>query len=563
SCTRTSFHSSSENIADYVAFGDHWSDRLEALTKTKRETVGDLAKAYLDAVLGGEPEKDNDPWRGRAERLKSIWDNRNADPALKTWARLDAPLLAAPESGLDAENANAWLEAFSAIFSEDEWKLVRVQLMERRRARILAARGGVLPWGDVDQFDLDAEAKNQVAQELREIRKKSPNHTWHTLIERDPDTTFLALLKRMDRITVPGDRSAGALTFYLTPTRIAELRSAPVDMLERMHNTLGALARQQGAVGDIAIERLWRIATKDAPAALQEAVRYRERLEFDIDKAFKELGRPALHRTPTGNLRVDPGSADKMALGLSRGQIVWPEDKKTAPYIRALFRMVWDIESDTNNRDITPLPAYWRLAGGIYSDIERYPWPAAAWPTFLDWERLFENWNDRILPQIEKLAEEAVKAGSGTEVFGDSAAYWYVTTIEHFSTHRCDLRHVDFDVSNPTRWKNSLEYFFNQRRSQPDAPTAHRRVFYDWLDRIGLLATPESGLSQSVAAIILQAIPNLTQRREELAKLRRERLTYLNVPIPRHDAILQAIDEEFPKHPWITSIEEPLRTKTP
>ncbi|TKD01178.1 hypothetical protein [Polyangium fumosum] len=551
-------------FADYIAFSKRWSKRLETLAKTKQETVGDLARAYLDAVLGGEPKEDDDPWRSRAERLQAIWDNRDADPALKTWASLDAPLLAAPESGLDAENANAWLEALFALFSEDEWKLVRVQLMERRRARILAARGGVLPWGDVDQFDLDAEAKNQLVQDLREIRAKSPNHTWHALIERDPDTTFRALLRRMDRISVPGDRSAGTLTSYLTPTRIAELRSAPVDMLERMHNALEALARQQGAAGDIAIERLWRIATRDAPAALQEAVLYRGRLELDINKAFKELGRPALQRVSTGNLRLDSGSTDKMALGLSRGELAWSKDKKTAPYLHALFRMVWDIESDLSKRDLAPLPAFWPLAGGVYSDIERYPWPAAVWPRFLDWERLLHAWNEKVVPAIDKLADEAAEAGSSREVFGDSAAYWYVTTIEHFSGHRCDLGHINFAIaSEVTQWENSLKYCFSQRRSQPNPPNAHRRAFYDFLDHIGLLAAPESGLSQPVAAIILQTIPDLTQRREELAKLRRERLTYLNVPAPRRDAFLQTIDEGFPTHPWITAIEEPLRNKTP
>ncbi|WP_437897134.1 hypothetical protein [Sorangium sp. So ce124] len=552
-------------FADWIGFADRWSRHLDELTQGKTQDLAALALTYLDAVLGVEPRKGGRTWHSRAERLKDIIMDPAVDAAMKRWARLDAPLLAAPESGIDVENANEWMNAVRSIFSEARWKNLRSSLMERRRNRLQAALAGIV---DFDLYINNVNERKLVEQYLREVDKKSHGHTWLTMVERDADVTSRALWERMGQISVPGERSAGTLLSYLPRSRRQELQGAPIETLERLQSALEELAKQRGHAGIPAVERLWRVVTQDAAADLQEAVSYIGRLEFSIEKAFKESGRPVLQAAPIGALRLDPHSIDAMGLGLSRGQLLWPANKKLGPPTLAVLRMVWDIESDIKLRDISPLPAWWPLAGGVLPGFpdQRCPWPAPAWPTFLDWERLIDAWNDKVLPRVQVLAHEAAETGSSVEVFGESAAYWYITTNYHMTQDRCDLGHVEFSIeSEPRQWRTRVMEWFHLRKNDQNATSAHRRAFYSWLDTIGLLATPESGLSRSVAENILAGIPDLEQRRESLVRLRRERLAaMLSIGKRRTmNALLRDIEVAFPAHPWTIIIEEPLRTMTP
>ncbi|WP_437999634.1 hypothetical protein WMF26_06675 [Sorangium sp. So ce185] len=547
---------------DYIAFADRWSRQLNDLMRAKTHNVAALALAYLDSVLGAEPHTGNEPWRSRAEQLSAILQDPNADAATKGWALLDAPLLATPESGLDVDDANAWINAVRALFTQERWDVLRAMLMERRRSRIRKAYAGtVSPSHDM----LDENGTKLVERDLSIIKRRLPEYAWLTMVERDADVTFRALLNRMDQISVPGERSAGTLLSYLTPSRRQELRSAPVGTIERLKNVLEELAKQRGHTGLPAIERLWRVVTQDASAALKEAVSYLGKLELNSEKAFAESGHPVLQADSTECLLLDSSDAGKMMLRLSRGQLLWSLGKNVGLPILAVLRMVWDIESDTKGHDISPLRAWWPLGGGVLSQALNIPcpWPAPAWPTFLDWERLIDAWNDKVVPRVASLAQEAADTGSSTEVFGDSAAYWYVTTIDHMSLERCDLEHLEFRIeSDPTEWRARVREWFRRRKSDQNTPFLHRRIFYEWLDRIGLLAAPESGLSGAVAENILAGIPDLDQRREQLARLRRDWIESMP-PTLRRIMSANTADGAFPDHPWTVLIEEPLRPKTP
>lgn len=548
-------------FADWLVFAKRWFPRVEKLARDKELSTTALAFAYLDSVLGIDAGINEQPWRERAVLLKAIVDDSSVAIPLRRWATRDAFLLAAPESGLSVDDANAWIKAVSDLFAENEWNSIRARLMKLRHKRLQAAVGGAQP--NFDEFDVfDRDDQKQLEHYLKEIQNKASGYLWFAMVERDATATLGALLERMSQIFVPGERSAGTLLNYVPPARLKELSAAPVDLLERLHNTLETLSKQQGSAGIPAIEMLWRIVTTDEVAALQDTVSYKGRLAFNSAKAFEFAGRPSVVGASNGNLILDSRRSDKVGLRLSRGHITWLPETPLIPPILAILRMVWDVESDSNLRDESPLVPWWRLAQGARdkTNRQRFPWPAAPWPTFLDWERLIHAWNEKVLPKVEALAEEGKKTGVGIDVYGDSAAYWYVSTIAHMSQHRCDLEHIEFGIeSDPTRWQNDVRRWFTERQHNSNNLSAHRRAFHDWLDRIGLLAAPESGLSPSVAENILAGIPDLAQRRTSLAKLRRERLTQMQLSESERKDTLDGIDRVFDDHPWTKLIEEPLR----
>ncbi len=551
---------------DWFNFAKRWNRHLDELRQKNQQDTATLALAYLDAVVGNEspePPHSSDPWQKRALRLKALIKERSADAALIRWAIAEAPFLAAPESGLAIEDANAWMSAVRSIYSDDEWQALRGRLVASRHSRLQSVlTANPIPRGD--EFDIfDQHGAKQLEHYLNEVQKRFAEHLWFTVVERDPTATANAFAARIGQIYLPGERSAGTLLNYLPMTRLRELLSADVTTLGRMHNALESLTQQRGQTGVPAIEILWRIMTKDKPSALQEAVAYRGRLEFNFAKAYACTGRPAL----TADMRdlgqvFNSNGSDDIPIRICPGQIIWEPDKQIDAPTLAILRMVWDIESDTNLRDISPFAPWWPLAKGIVRQEwhHEYPWPAVSWPTFLDWERAIDAWKQKVLSPMANLTAQLTNAGGSVEVLFDSVGYWYVSMIAHVIHDRCDLDHMNFSIqSDPSRWQNDIRGWVNGKQSHTNTTSAHRRAFHEWLDRIGLLAAPESGLSRAVAENILAGFPDLTQRRESLRKLRRERLAYMGVPAEFGEGNLRSIDYAFPDHPWTRLIEEPLR----
>lgn len=90
------------------------------------------------------------------------------------WLRYGAPLYAAPESGMPAEDAARWLRTWETIpgFSGE-----RTKLLEARRRRAL-----------LSQLEIDPAATTETAEELlRKIDSEHPAHPWVTRIEHAGD----------------------------------------------------------------------------------------------------------------------------------------------------------------------------------------------------------------------------------------------------------------------------------------------------------------------------------------------------------------------------------------
>jgi len=376
---------------------------------------------------------------------------------------------------------------------------------------------------------------------------------------------FGTVLQAMNQIRVPGTRSAGTLLSYLSKQRVATLRAAPIDQLERLQIALTALSTQMGATGIAAIEQMWKIVTNDEPDELQEAVSYQGALMLNVNVAYKHCGRPGLNPVSGSRNILDSTDTTKVSLNVSLGHLEWTATKNINETIRTIMQIVWDIESDTKEGTTSPFEAWWPLAHGYLGpkSNHRYPWPMPAWPTFLDWERLVDRWNENVQPQLVALAERAAEAGGSAAIYSDAAAFWYVTTLEHLSLHRCDLTHIDFELHHdPKEWKRKVSDWFSQKTSESNVPHTHRKIFFDWVENVGLLAAPESGLSQEVAQAILEAIPDLAHRRKALADLRRARAQAIGVAKRSVAPTLRAIDADFQKHPWIRLIEKPLEQET-
>ena len=195
------------------------------------------------------------------------------------------------------------------------------------------------------------------------------------------------------------------------------------------------------------------------------------------------------------------------------------------------------------------------MGGGGIVDGTLCPWPAVDWWSFLDHILLCDAWNRRIY-KVEQLNERLT---APTRI-GDDVAFWYVRVVHQLAETR------SASLTGGSRWQqgtSEADWLEQIREMRAHAPKHHNsarwRCYEEWLKRLPLLATPESGLSPEAAGWILEAFsPN----EGEKAQLQEQRILRLTQgmgqdPDQAEDTLAQ-IDRDAKDHPWAKLFEQPV-----
>ncbi len=546
-----------QEFHSYMKMSEKWTSEVHSFAGFNEVDMVQLAKLYVTSILsqfdGGNADTAIS-WESLAHKVGELAiaspQSSGRDPALAAWARSLACLLAAPEGGLPADAANTWLEEFRAVAEKNGvWVDIKKELVDFRRRNIRRASG--LPEGVGDSAkDLEAV--------IRELDQRSPAHAWRAVVEADPERLLGRLYARMKDIRVSSSRSS-ALADYVATQRYEELGKAPSAILDQLQASIRGFAKQSGQLGALAIERLWKVATIGRSSEVKQLISMADpgSLRLANEAAFRYLGKPYLVRDNFSTL-FDSASRETLGLSVACASIGWT-NTASDPWLCALYKMAMDLEADRSQAARGVLSPWWTVAGGKRSiEYPPIPWPAAAWPALIDWERIIDAWNLQIVPAVRKGGEEARIANSDIDSFGDAAAYWFVRATMHVAGHRCTLEDVQFEAGFPSlRWTQILSSQEEEIKHQwGPKRDAHRRAFFEWFQSIGLFAAPESGLTVGAARAILEGISELPQKREHLMTLRRERLKQPGVDDAAIDRMLATINEQFPNHPWVERVEK-------
>jgi hypothetical protein len=546
----------------YIKFAERWAEAIPAPTEGTTIDATDLARRYIaaiiDDVLGSiaAEQATATGWESLSRMVArlaiTLQTDGSKDPALLAWARSQASLLAAPEGGLPAEAANVWLEEFRAFIEKGaNWDNVKNELLYGRRSNVGRASGLPISIGN---------RTSALELTISELDKQSPTHAWRGVVEADPENLLGRLWARFRGIGVVSSLSSTLLD-YVTRSRQEEFRVAPPEVLDQLLASIRRITKHPGQLGTLAIDRLWKVATRDESNTMQQLINTTDSgsLHINAETAIQHLGRPYLDRG-SASLIFGSDRDDRMSLRLGYARIAW-DHESSKPWLRALYRIALDLHADASPDKPGVLHAWWAPAGGDRSiGYPPIPWPAVAWPALVDWERMMDAWNNRIIPEVSAGAEDARVANSNVDLFGDAAAYWFICATMHFLDHRCDLEDVQFElIINPTRWTEKIawcEQHIRNRRAEPKQP-ARYRAFLDWFQSIGLFAAPESGLTVNAADAIINSVPDIAQKAPYLITLRRERLRLPGTDEAAIDRMITTINARFPNHPWMERIERP------
>ncbi len=107
-----------------------------------------------------------------------------AEKSVKAWARHGVALLCAPEYGLPAKLANEFLFELLRMFGESEWRLLRSDLAQKRRERVLAALSEKGAEYDQSRSDVAPLGENKTVDRLLSlIDQQLPEYHFRLLVE--------------------------------------------------------------------------------------------------------------------------------------------------------------------------------------------------------------------------------------------------------------------------------------------------------------------------------------------------------------------------------------------
>jgi hypothetical protein len=133
-------------------------------------TVADYAQGFLSCVLRVIDHKsDATTWDEIATKIVRLGNDDKTEPSCRQWVNELAVLLAAPESGMDEQEATRYLNALEKAGQESQWWQNQQPKWPGARSARLRAAVTILP--DV-RVDLSAI-----------IKEAWPNHQWYQKVE--------------------------------------------------------------------------------------------------------------------------------------------------------------------------------------------------------------------------------------------------------------------------------------------------------------------------------------------------------------------------------------------
>lgn len=529
-----------------------------------------LLTEYLSLVLdvSGQPPAPAQSKLGalcaRITSLAALEQTESArDRAAVEWARRGAPLLSAPEYGLPAKLANEWLELLTKDMKADR----RADWSRARRDRLRqAARGEAGPSVD------EATLANQITGQLSEPSE----YSWLSLVGGGATGDTLEKLLQefpVERPTAPYVPGPGNLLGYCHGAhRQRWLREIGAEKREEIMDWLrGSLrANTHGRDGVLTI---WNRLIAELPErrSLEKIVRWEEQAKGTFFYVHVDYERQVEDER-------------RLAIALEDGREMVPrrvsivaKNLELAPYLEGFLRVAYDVGWDeedgkgdpTADAALNPFRPWWRgisirVPGADLPGHRGFTWPAPSWPALLDWEQLYEAWPGWVRTAAGLPPEERV----------DRLAYAYCIAMQDlFDSRQVSARArsaIERSYPEGLPWSELANQMYNasivnDRRVGTSPPSRRAYYYYEWCKAFPLLGAPESGLSIAAAAAILDKTQAISpggnfERGLFLCKLRRGRVAYHldNHRAKRTQAeesqvtsVLEAIDVEFPEHPWV------------
>jgi hypothetical protein len=540
-------------------------DLVRAIAKDRSVAAGDRELPFDTAQLD---------WPQLAADIvgllrATIPSPRRAQQA-RRWALSRAGLLAAPEYGLPAEVANAWLDALRIAFNE-KWPEARQELCNERRNRVARAMGGP-----------EATSANlpRATDILLRIDDAFQDHAWAVVVEgrqkvkessHSMDVSYFVTLLNTVPVATPKTVPQGPwlqLGNYFWGARAQAVLSMDATKLERVKKEIEQTSNVVGSAQQILLT-IWEIATEGAQdPTVKDLLRW--------DKARGTLNLNALGDAPIRPTRKGPLPLDAAPDGSSRVisslKIEWrPEVAiRLSAAQQAILKAAWDIRADEG--DLHPkerleqkVGSWWPAAEHFTEGgINRIPWPAPDWPALLDWEILTDAWN-----QVTEKARSLSRSGDSVQAMRifDSLAYWFMRMVMQLGERRGISETLRLNVEND-RWRDLGRDLANPAKT----PEGIRSSSYEaWRKRGVLMAAPETGLSaQAVEPFLsgyLEAVhtssPGVSKQHAMAFRgYRVARLVSTGLDQKAAVDIVNEIDAANRKHPWIRHIGMPTkRTK--
>ncbi|NMO13944.1 hypothetical protein HPC49_08800 [Pyxidicoccus fallax] len=545
---------------DYVIFSRHWTEQLAKGRSSPGRDAGRLARHFLWLVIQicqhravKEPvEWDHPPsWTALAEQLGELARPQvHGSPRQQrcaSWASTDAPLIAAPESGLPEEDASDFLSALIPTLGAS-WSVK--ELRARRLARLSSIPGRT-------RLNFDPE------QALVQLDGAAPAHPFVQALKglhlpSNRQGVRQGLLEYLGYRTPPPHSGIfREKEFRLERYRTALRQEALGDLPEPLYSNLREKieGRPNRALAPVVLVNVWRLLAKEAGHPDVVSWFWLEKTRIQMSNTAAERGR--ILREVILNSRA--GATTSIPIDSTRGLIierfapVAPASDLPAP-LDAVFRLIFDYVQDQDD-DSAPADTkltVWPLVSTQLTGRKPHllrPWPDVLWPSLMEYEEAPKAWAERVNSLDEWLALETL----------DYMPYAVDAFALNFLENRAGFYRRSQGGSIDKGEVTTDDYRAFLKGIWPvKPPTSGRRhtLLEHWVRRLPLMATPEAGLSDDVARVFLEPAQLQDLTPPQLHELRRERTLASGVLPAEVDATLADIDETFPHHPWVEHMKQ-------
>ncbi|WIG97432.1 hypothetical protein [Myxococcus sp. SDU36] len=544
---------------DYNLFSRYWTKLLKTAPPRQEQNTGLVARHFLTLVIQLSRE--------RVQKTPITWGQAPMWPELANdlvelamhppplsprqqqsakWASSDAILFGAPESGLNHEEAGAFLREIIPAFRES-WSVERIQMRRLARLATVSSRSGQ---------SLEPE------QALRNLDGANPTHPFVIATKSDykqsPKTGHRHnLLDELEHISHP--LRSGIFTtkdtnlgHYRTKLRQDALGNLPDSIYIRLKKTI---EQYRDRSVPIVLINLWKTLAHQSDRIDVASWFALDRTRLFLSEDAKQYSlrlRDATLKSRAGNaifIQVDPQReliVESFSPTTSTSNLPLP--------LEAVFRLAFDYIQDQDDESITAEPeiSVWpfvtmRLPGGASQSI--HPWPDVRWPSLKEYEDAPRSWTERMAAIKDWFAHDI---HSLKPYAVDTIALSYLK--DRVASYRRGTagNTISLDVT-PSDYSD----FLDRVNSSLDSQSGRRSgILAQWIKQLPLMATPEAGLSDNVARLFISKLSLDENSLGEVQSMRRDRTLADGVPLQDVDAFLSAIDQKFPTHPWVERMKK-------
>jgi hypothetical protein len=523
---------------DVLILIQYWRDALaqrrvftaEDFDDEKVDLFGRIFLELIVRVVRGMPapqRRKTWSWKKIAVELVELAELRSyhsgREIAGKVWALGRAGLLAAPESGLSPDGANAFVEALRGAVrgqrGDERWRDFQDALKRERAARVedVLQKPGATPY--------------EINAVVEDIDRALPADAWaievHKPIEREPPVVELKRALVEANVFRPMTKAKTEMLGEAPDAVIAAL----IKVVENYRNIKNAGPKIMKALWEDATKRLGEDRLSDL-VDLDASGHTLTVRALDVSHTFEQEYVIA-GEAPVA-LRVDVGDA------LAYHVRVSGETRMSRP-LEALYRLISDEAADAP--PFSGSQRWWPFCRVSTTYAARATsWPSPAWLSFHDAEEMGLRWD-----RLTKLVRQIKAGGLTAQEKVDALAFGFFNYCSQVALQD-ELDRTSVYLAAKRDWIERIRVYRERGKG------AHDR-FKEWYKRAALLAAPESGLSHDAASGILQGFSEIELLdASHLRPLRVEQLGRLAPPgAPDGDAAVRAVDEKAKavSHPWM------------